>query len=262
MNSQIRSELSNLHNELMTYKLSAAKKEYITNSIHKIQSQLLSDSCFSPNAGSRRYQQQVQFPNPGSPIMGPRSIPNMDPRYHQQPMMLPNPNMSNPIGISPTSPNTTGVGTSTFMQIPPMRPQDPIQIPLPGNHRLRTRNVVVENEAIISSIDLHKSKLNFAITNDEEEKVRNDVFKIIGSRDGMANFDSCYRDEIAAKQTTGKTDLFYLFTKMAAITTVMTLVSNRYEIDGFPNSCPELSLELGELHRVFCNLNPSIMSKN
>lgn len=270
MYNPIISRLNNLRSEVMGCRLSAAKKSSISNAIQMIEAELLSYGAgLSPNTGVRHYQQQTPFPNPK---MEPYSAPNVGYGYNTQPiggyyMATGRPNQMGPVGInqmaptggvhpmSPMSPNTGDNNVGTFASIPPMRPQEPIQIPMPGIQRYHIRNVVVEYGAIEASLEIHKSKLK-SMTKEDEERVCHDVLKIIGSRDGMANFDNQYRDEIVTNQATTNTTLFYLFTKIVAINTVMILVTNRYGIDGFSSNTAELNFELSELCRIFHNTEP------
>lgn len=263
-------KLNNLRNEVMGSRLSATKKSSISNAIQNIEAELLSYvQGISPNPGVRHYQQQTPFPNPkmepcptSNTYCGHNPLPTWG--YSMGPER---PNPLGPVGVNqmtptggmlpmpPMSPNTGGNNVGTFASIPPMRPQEPIQIPMPGIQRYHIRNVVVDYGAVEASLEIHKSKLK-SMTKEDEERVCHDVLKIIGSRDGMANFDNQYRDEIVTNQATTNTTLFYLFTKIVAINTVMILVTNRYGIDGFSSNTAELNFELSELCRIFHNTEP------
>lgn len=266
MYQPVISKLNNLRNEVMGSRLSAAKKSSIANTIQSIQSELLAQGGLPPNVGSRHYQQQTPFPNPK---MEPYPAPNVGYGYNTQSiggyyMATERPNPVSTVGINqmtptggmhPMSPNTGDNNVGTFASIPPMRPQEPIQIPVPGNYKCRVRNVVFESEMIKKNIEVYRaSPLAQFIIKDDEEKIHNRVLKVIGSQDEMDKLDNEYRDVVIADQATDLTHLVYLFTKVIVLETIRGLITFKYEIEGYSNNLLEINFELQELSRMLNNI--------
>ena len=175
--------LNSLRNEIMGCKLSAAKKTSIANAIQNIQTELLAQGGLSPNVGSRHYQQQVPFPGPK---MDPYPSSNIGYGYNPQPIggysMGPGgPNHIGSVGMTSMTPNMGSSNSSTFASIPPMRPQEPIRMPIPGNYKYRVRNVVFESELIKKNIEAYTASMmaQFFIK-DDVEKIHNRVLKGLG----------------------------------------------------------------------------------
>ena len=249
--------LNSLRNEIMGCKLSAAKKTSIANAIQNIQTELLTQGGLSPNTGARHYQQQTPFPNPK---MDPYPSPNIGYGHNPHPIwgysMGPSgPNHIGSVGMTSMTPNMGSSNSSTFASIPPMRPQEPIQIPMPGNYKCRVRNVVFESEMIKKNIEVYRaSPLAQFIIKDDEEKIHNRVLKVIGSQDEMDKLDNEYRDVVIADQATDLTHLVYLFTKVIVLETIRGLITFKYEIEGYSNNLLEINFELQELNRMLNNI--------
>lgn len=257
MYQPVINKLNNLRSEVMGCKLSAAKKTSIANAIQNIQSELLAQGGLSPNTGARHYQQQVPFPGPK---MDPYPSPNIGYGHNPHPIwgysMGPGgPNHIGSVGMTSMTPNMSSSNPNTFASIPPLRPQEPIQIPMPGNYKCRVRNVVFESEMIKKNIEVYRaSPLAQFIIKDDEEKIHNRVLKVIGSHDEMDKLDNEYRDVVIADQATDLTHLVYLFTKVIVLETIRGLITFKYEIEGYSNNLLEINFELQELNRMLNNI--------